>query len=434
MARETARTLARGSQATPRKKEGAMTSTIPPWVEEVFDSFEDEEEQPKTNGASSQPPPAAGPEDYGTIDGTTVDTVVEPAALITPAHWPDEAPPPVDWLADQRLPRGDVTTLHGDGGAGKTDIMLQLAANCTRRSGSWLGHIIADGPAVVIGAEEPEREIRRRVWLHGQRDGYGPDCLSNLHFWFSTDDGSTVLAVPDRTGIMRPTPLFASIKAAIANVAPILVAVDNVAATFTGNQNDRVMVRSYVNLWRSIARGPGNPAVLLLDHPSLSGLTTGTGRSGNMDWRNSVRSALYLRLPDDKAEADRGVRILETAKNNYGPLGNPIRLQWVDGGLALESAPSSLHKIAKETECEETFLRLLDERNAQGRCISDKSGRNYAPAVFAEMQGSDGFTAKAFARAMDRLFEARKIMLRPERRDGKTRNVIDRANAPPTDK
>ena len=48
---------------------------------------------------------------------------------VTPAEWPDEEPPPVDWLADQRIPRGDVSALHGDGGSGKTDVALQLAAN-----------------------------------------------------------------------------------------------------------------------------------------------------------------------------------------------------------------------------------------------------------------------------------------------------------------
>ena len=55
------------------------------------------------------------------------------------------------------------------------------------------------------------------------------------------------------------------------------VVVDNVAATFAGNQNDRVSVRSFVNLWRQIAHGPSKPAVLLLDHPSLSGLTKEAG-------------------------------------------------------------------------------------------------------------------------------------------------------------
>lgn len=293
----------------------------------------------------------------------------------------------------------------------------------------WLGCEIASGPVVVISGEEPEREARRRIWLHARREGYLPESLIDLHLWFPDDAASAVLAVPDRNGVMQPTPLFRSIEAAIRLVAPVLVIVDNVASTFAGNQNDRVNVRSYVNLFRTIARHPSSPAVLLLDHPSLSGLTTCSGRGGNMDWRNSVRSALYLRTPDEKAEADRGIRILETAKSNYGPSGAATqrRLQWVDAGLQLEHAPSSLHRIAKDAECDETFLRLLDQRNAQGRPVYPGRGHNYAPSIFADMPGSNGFTAKAFALCMERLFNDKRIALHEVRVDGKPRQCIDRA-------
>jgi hypothetical protein len=253
------------------------------------------------------------PVDYGSVPEPVPPTQPSPATLITPAQWPNNPPPAVDWLVRERIPRGDVTTLHGDGGAGKTDIALRLAANVPRGAPEWLGHEIAQGPTVFVSAEETEREVRRRLWLHGQRDGYALGALTGLFIWLPDQKApDAVLAVPDRQGIMRPTPLFESIRVAINNAQPVLVIVDNVAATFAGNQNDRVMVRTYVNLWRAIARIPSRPAVLLLDHPSLSGLTTGTGRGGNMDWRNAVRSALYLYVLPDKAEADRGIRILET--------------------------------------------------------------------------------------------------------------------------
>ena len=378
-----------------------------------------------------QPPPVAGPEDYG-IEATLSEPPA-PATLITPADWPNEEPPPVDWLASQRIPRGDVTTLHGDGATGKTDIALLLAAKVSRRAQDWLGCEIASGPVVAISAEEPEREVRRRIWRHAQREGYSPESLINLHLWFPDDAAGAVVAVPDRNGVMRPTPLFRSIEAAIRLVAPILVVVDNVAATFAGNQNDRVNVRSYVNLFRTIARQPSAPAVLLLDHPSLSGLTSGSGRGGNMDWRNAVRSALYLYPPDDKAERDRGIRILETAKSNYGPSGTATqrRLQWVDGGLQLEHAPSSLHRIAKDAECDETFLRLLDERNAQGRHVSERKSSTYAPAIFAELEGNGGFTSQAFARGMERLFQAGKIVLHEFGPPSKRRSRIERAATRP---
>jgi RecA-family ATPase len=224
--------------------------------------------------AVDEPPPATGPEDYGTAVPATIDErplSLAPAVLTTPAQWPQEAPPPVDWLVAGRIPRGDVTTLHGDGGAGKTDIALRLAANVARGAVDWFGQEIANGPVVLVSAEEPEREVRRRIWQHGLRDGYTFDDLAELRQWFPDKTGDAVLATPDhRTGIMRPTRLMHSIAAAIENAAPVLVVVDNVAAVFAGNQNDRVMVRSFVNLWRTIAHGPSKPAVLLLDHPSLS--------------------------------------------------------------------------------------------------------------------------------------------------------------------
>jgi RecA-family ATPase len=355
---------------------------------------------------------------------------VEPAALITPSQWPQGAPPPVDWLVAGRIPRGDVTTLHGDGGAGKTDIAIRLAANVARGAPDWLGHELANGPAALVSGEEPEREVRRRLWLHAERDGYTFASLNRLHLWTPNADGDTVLATPDRNGIMRPTRLMQQITAAIEAAAPVLVVVDNVASTFAGNQNDRVMVRSYVNLWRAVAHGPSKPAVLLLDHPSLSGLTTGTGRGGNMDWRNAVRSALYLRPADDKAEADQGIRILETVKCNYAAPGKPVRLQWAEGGLQLEHAPSSLHRLAIDAECEATFLRLLDQRIGQGRHVGEKNGRNYAPKIFADSEGNSGFTSQAFAKAMERLFAAEKIAIKTVRIDGKNRQCIDRAGAP----
>jgi RecA-family ATPase len=354
---------------------------------------------------------------------------IEPAALVTAADWPVEAPPPVEWLSAGRIPRGDVTALHGDGGAGKTDIATLLAANCARLAQDWLGHEIVGGPVVFVSAEELERELRRRVWLHAQRDGYGASTLSGLHLWFPDKTGDTVLAVPDRSGIMQPTPLLRSITAAIERVRPVLVTVDNVAATFAGNQNDRVMVRSYVNLWRQIAHGPSRPAVLLLDHPSLSGLTNNTGRGGNMDWRNAVRSALWLHPSTDTNEAERGIRILETTKSNYGPTGNPLRLQWADCGLQLEHAPNSLRQLANDAKCEEMFLRLVEDRVTQRRDVSDKPSRTYAPKIFSELDNNGGYSSREFSRAMEQLFRAGKITLEQVGPPSDRRNRIVRSRS-----
>ncbi len=59
-------------------------------------------------------------------------------------------------------------------------------------------------------------------------------------------------------------------------------------------------------------------AVLLLSHPSLTGLNSGTGTSGSTAWNNSVRSRLYLQAtsPD--------TRTLKVVKANHGKVGDEI--------------------------------------------------------------------------------------------------------------
>jgi hypothetical protein len=223
------------------------------------------------NGHDAGPVPTE--EAYGTITGklpTIIDdtAAIVPAKFISPTAWPNEAPPPVDWLVVNRIPRGDVTTLHGDGGAGKTDITLRLFANLARGATEWLGHELAAGGKVLfVSAEEPEREIWRRMWLHSQRDGYRLDDLADsFRLWLPDKISDAVMALADRhTGIMRPTRAMLELAAGIEQMAPIAVAVDNVAATCGGNQIDRLVARSYVNLWRQVAHGPSKPAVLLLD-------------------------------------------------------------------------------------------------------------------------------------------------------------------------
>lgn len=350
------------------------------------------------------------------------------ADFVTPLQWPKGDPPPVSWVVHNKIPRCDVTTLGGDGGSGKTMAALQLSTALARGAGDWLGYVIEPGPAVFLSGEEPNEEIWRRAARVARRQGFDLAELGNLHLWFPSDYGSCALATPGAGGVMQATPLLRSIEAAVCAIRPALVVLDNVAATFPGDQNNRVMVRTFVNLWRGMARASG-AAVLLLDHPSLSGITNGTGRGGNMDWRNSVRSALHLKPAEDRDDATRGVRLLECVKNNYAPLGEAMRLEWVDGVLAPEGTVSPTRRAASEFEAEEVFLRLLDERNAQGRHVGVNSGANYAPAVFAAADGGKPYTRQAFARVMERLFKAGRVKLATSGPPSKQRQHLIRGEA-----
>jgi RecA-family ATPase len=60
------------------------------------------------------------------------------------------------------IPDRTVTIVTGDGGDGKTTLLLQLAA-AIASARPWLGHNPDPGRVLVVTAEDDEEEIHRRV-------------------------------------------------------------------------------------------------------------------------------------------------------------------------------------------------------------------------------------------------------------------------------
>jgi RecA-family ATPase len=337
-----------------------------------------------------------------------LSTVAAPLQLVCPPAWRDVPLEPMRWLATNRIPADDATILSGDGGGGKTTVALQLAVSVERGLGDWLGTTCETGPVIFFSAEEPDHEMRRRLHRVARKRGLEPNEIAGLHFHFASPE-SCLLAVSRADGTMWPTPLFGSLSAAAADIRPALIVVDSIAATFGGNQNDRVHARTFVSMFRRLAQDVGC-AVLLLDHPSLSGITAGTGRGGSMDWQNATRARLHL----ETVQGSDGItgRVLEVKKSNYGPVGDKVTLQWEDGCFVMESSEAGQaapYRAAAQQTLDDLFLRLLEERNAQGRWVTPNKAAGYAPKELAAMQGAGTVTALAFAHAMERLLTAKRI-------------------------
>jgi RecA-family ATPase len=306
------------------------------------------------------------------------------------------------WLATNRIPAGDVTILSGDGGGGKTTIALQLAGAVAGDLGDWLGTVCAVGPSIFFSGEEPEAEMRRRWDRVARKRDLEPDELDNLHFHFADPD-ACLLGVSQPGGSIGPTPLFAALADAVHTIRPALVVVDSIAATFGGNQNDRVHARTFVGMFRKLAR-EADCAIVLLDHPSLSGITSGTGRAGSMDWQNATRARLHLETLDDE-EGNSG-RVLEVKKTNYGPAGEKVKLRWEAGCFVLQGEAPAPARAAAERAADQVYLDCLDAMTAQGRHVCPGRGRGYAPKAFAEMPQANGLSWRAFQSAQERLFAA----------------------------
>jgi RecA-family ATPase len=259
------------------------------------------------------------------------------------------------------------------------------------------------GPALFFSAEETTDEIHRRAAEIVEHHGIGFADIADVHVHCRPGDDA-LLAVPEK-GIIKPTPLFAQLMTEACDRRAAIVIIEAAADVFGGDENDRGEVRQFMALMRQLAM-KSDAAVLLLQHPSQSGMATGSGTAGSTQWNNTARSRLYFSgaKTHEGDEPDRGLRELRVMKSNYGPAGEIVRVRWERGVFVPDSGGSSIERAAAEQPIDDAFMRCLDAATAQGRTVSDKAGRNYAPAIFAQMPEAKGIKNRAFELAMPRLF------------------------------
>lgn len=342
-------------------------------------------------------------------------------SMLDVSAWEGVVVPQRDWAVRDRIVRRAVTLLSGEGGIGKSILILQLAcAHVLARD--WFGSLPEPGPVIYLNAEDDKNELHFRLEAIRAHLDTSFTALRDLHLVPLAGEDA-LLGVPDRSGIIRPTPLFERLLRSAAKVKPVLIALDTAADMYGGNENDRSQVRQFISLLRHLAIS-GHAAVLLASHPSLSGINNDSGLSGSTGWHNSVRSRLFFKMYDDD-EADSDLRQLEVKKNNYGPSGEVVRMVWRDGVFVPLTMPSSVDQTIAERRVENRFLGLLDQYTKQNQQLSPHptSPNNYAPAVFAKRK-DEGTSKRAFEQAMQRLIEAGRIRIETYGPPSKTRSQL----------
>lgn len=334
-------------------------------------------------------------------------------------------PPPRRWHVADFIPAHQVTMLGGDGGVGKSLVALQLAV-ASALGTRWVGMVPEKTRTVYITAEDDQDEVHRRLDDITAAQGVSLGSLDDLLIRSLAGEDALLAVADSRSGTLSPTDLFRELDEYIAQTGAGFLVLDTLADLHSGEENNRAVARQFISLLRGLALRR-ECTVLLLAHPSLTGMQSGSGLSGSTAWNNSVRSRLYIeRIKEDGEELDPDLRRLTTKKANYSTTGQGIVLRWQDGVFVPEANGSPADGLLSTPDARAKFLDLLDKFKTEGRKVNATSGRNFAPTVMAKDPRSGKWNKTALHAAMTDLFTLGAIVTAPYGKPSDNTNEIVR--------
>lgn len=254
------------------------------------------------------------------------------------SDWAEKAPPPPrDWIIEGFIPAGRVTSFLGNGGLGKSIIAGQIGVHVAINR-SIFGLSVKGGAVLGLFCEDERDELERRV-----RDAVVGENLELAQlkrlFALSRDGEDNVLCTFDHDRIVL-TEFHQRLEATVANARPRLLILDTAADLFAGDYMSTPHVRQFIKVALGRLCVRYGTAVLLIAHPSASGLNSGDGGGFSTAWNNSVRSRLFLRRPKvEDVDAAKDRRVLEVKKSNYAADGVAIPLIYHRGYFIPDPAP-----------------------------------------------------------------------------------------------
>lgn len=320
--------------------------------------------------------------------------------------------PPRQWHVEDFIPANQVTMLGGDGGVGKSLVALQLAV-ATALGTRWIGKSPTKTRTVYISAEDDQDEMHRRLADIAAQGGHTLAGLSDLTLRSLAGEDALLAVADSRSGTLTPTDLFRELDAYIGDTGTGFLVLDTLADLHSGEENNRAIARQFIGLLRGLALRH-ECTVLLLAHPSLTGISTGSGLSGSTAWNNSVRSRLYIeRIKEDGDEIDPDIRRLTTKKANYSSTGQEIILRWQDGVFVPDAAGNPIDDLLSTPDARAKFLELLAKYKEEGRRVNASGGPYYAPLIMSKDPRSGRWNKAALAAAMADLFTLGTIVSAP---------------------
>lgn len=310
------------------------------------------------------------------------------------------------------FPRGKVSLFSGTGGTGKSTIVAIQFSIARAAKRQWLNTDVAPGRTLYLSCEDDDDDVHIRADRVARHMGIDLENLDGCEFVDLVGVDTELATYDSRRGRMVPTRLYQQLEAQLATGSVDGLVLDSASYLFAGNDLDKVHVRQFMDLLARLARRY-NVAIILLFHPSKSGLESGSGKSGSEAWYNHARHMVYFQTaPKTDGEIqDDDLRLMTVVKNNFGPFGQFLRCRNASGVFVREGEKSVASEQFK-IDC--LLVKLIDEHARERHAkYSPKPGRNFAAKAISEDPEAKaaGYTKEVLKSSLERLLKERVLLV-----------------------
>lgn len=265
---------------------------------------------------------------------------------------------PPEFVVDGLIPRRGVTLLMGEGGIGKSFVVIDLAYS-VGSGGKFLYHFdCTPGGVLIVDLENDEATIARRIQKinAGRHEVDGSTCAVPVFIVRKDDLSAVELRIDEEKGKDALCKLVEQHR-------PQLLVIDPLVAIHGSDENDNLKMRQLIMRLQDIARR-FDLAVVLVHHLRKRGVINDAGQMirGASDLRNAVDSHLSLR------KVSKEQAIVEHDKSRHAPPVAKFTIEMKDSedGNATfirycGAATDSLEKEAAARECITSILQECAE-------------------------------------------------------------------------
>ncbi len=292
-----------------------------------------------------------------------------------------------------------VNLIYGDGGTGKTLLLLHLAVAVAAGRENLFGRAIRQMPVLIVLAEDDDGETKAR--LQAICCLWGIDLASlPIHIWALPGWDLNIARIAD-DGTWTPGLFMEPVRAKLREVGPCLAIFDTVSDFAALDETRRLPVNTLCKqVFGGFCREFG-ATVVVSAHPSKAAMADGSHYAGSTAWNNAVRNRLTLERGEKKGPR----RILSVGKANYG--GEEELELFLLGSTFRETAATG----QTENDEREAVLAVVLDLIDKGVAVVRTHGQGQKPSDIAKaVHEKDGLT-----------IETRRVLeiLNAAERDGK---------------